>query len=215
MLVRKVLGVSVNFTYRRCGILRHGQSLMTMKSRVKNSAVMLRILFGRAKAGTEFTTEGEMEDYVCKDFDDGIGFSQNEVPASPYVKHIGAVKRDQCWDKPTRTSELLLSLHKNDKCKLYHGFIKEHGNSLFRIVSADLSIRKIASVFFPCLNYPVTNPLSDEMIDNNLSSVFIRSHMNDTPGAPTPETAKFPPTNKLMMEIPPTFREWKKTQQDQ
>ena len=57
---------------------------MTTKSRVKNGVVLLRLSFGRTKAGTEFQTEREMEDYVCLSFGDGISFSQNEIQNSPY-----------------------------------------------------------------------------------------------------------------------------------
>jgi len=195
--------------------LRTLREQMTTKSRVKNSVVLLRFSFGRAKAGTEFQTEREMNDYVCKDFGDGIGFSQNEVPASPYIRQVGAIKRDECWNKPARISELIVSLYKNKEGKLFHGFVKEHGNSFFRIVSADLSIRKNASIYLPTLNDPSNHPFSDEMIDTHLLSFFMRSHMNDLPGSPLPETGKFPPTNISMMEIPPTLREWKQTQQQQ
>ena len=70
-------------------------------------------------------------------------------------------------------------------------------------------------MFLSCLNDPTNHPVDDETIDKNLLSVFMRSHSNDTPGAPSPQTSKFPPTNLLMMEIPPTFREWKQSQQEQ
>ena len=134
--------------------LRTLREQMNTKSRVKDSVVLLRFLFGRAKAGTEFQTERRVNDYVCKDFGNGIGFSQNEVPEPPYIRQVGAIKRDEYWNKPARISELIISLYKNKEGKLFHGFVKEHGNSFFRIVSADLSTRKNVSIYLPTLNDP-------------------------------------------------------------
>ena len=91
--------------------LRTLREQMDTKARVKNGVVLMRISFGRAKTGAEFKTDQEFCDYVCKDFGDGIGFSQNETPASPFVRQVGAIKRDQCWDKPARISEFVMSLY--------------------------------------------------------------------------------------------------------
>ena len=124
---------------------------------------------------------------------------------------MGPIKRDECWNRPARISKLVLSLYKNESGKLYHGFLKEHGNSFFRIVSADLSIRKNASIFLPALNDLTNHPLTDEMLDTHLLGIFMRSHMNDLPGSPVPDTGKFPPNNESMMETPPTNWEWKQT----
>ena len=69
---------------------------MATKSRVKNKALHIRFSFGRLKAGLEFKAEREMENYVCQDFGDGIKFSQNEAPASPFLRMVRAVKREKC-----------------------------------------------------------------------------------------------------------------------
>ena len=61
---------------------------------MKNGVVLMRISFGRTKAGAEFQTEREIDDYVCNDFRDGIDFSQNKNPGSPFVRQVSAIKRD-------------------------------------------------------------------------------------------------------------------------
>ena len=185
---------------------------MANRSRVVNGKLLVRLSFGRAKPGTEFKDLRELDEYTCLEFGGGLLFSQQEIPSSPYVRQVGAVKRDECWNKPARITELVASLFTTNTSKLYHGFLKEHGNSFFRIISASLTIRKEASVFLPSLNNPAETPLSNEIIDTHLLAVYIRSHLNDNPEAPMPETRKFPPTNATMMIIPPTFREWKATQ---
>ena len=101
------------------------------KSRVKENSVHIRFSFGRSKAGLEFTTDEEFHAYSCADFGEGVNFSQNEVPASPLIRQVGAIKRDECWNKPARVADLVSALYKNEECKLYHGFLKEHGNSFF------------------------------------------------------------------------------------
>ena len=185
---------------------------MANRSRVINGKLLVRLSFGRAKPGTEFKDLRELDDYTCQEFGSGLLFSQQEIPSSPYIRQVGAVKRDECWNKPARITDLVASLYTTNTSKLYHGFLKEHGNSFFRIISASLTIRKEASVFLPSLNNPAETPLSNEIIDAHLLAVYIRSHLNDNPAAPMPETRKFPPTNATMMVIPPTFREWKATQ---
>ena len=192
--------------------LRTVREQMMTKARLKNKSVQIRFSFGRAKAGLEFKDDQEFDGYTCKDFGDGLQFSQNEDPVSPFVRQVGSVKRDACWNKPARISELIVSLYKNNACKLYHGFLKEHGNSFFRIISADLSIRKDASFFLPSLNDPTNHTFTDELIDTHLLATFIRSHQNDIVGGPMPETGKYPPTNEAMMVTSPTLREWKVTQ---
>ena len=181
------------------------------KSRVTNNTVAIRISFGKSKAGLEFSDEEDFSAYTCQDFGDSINFSQNEVPTSPFVRMVGAVKRDDSWNKPARISELVAVLYKRKDCKLHHGFLKEHGNAIYRIISADLSINKDTSIYLCALNDPL-HILSNDIIDSDLLPCFIRSHSNSVVGAPMPETGKFPPTNETMMDIPPTLREWKSTQ---
>ena len=185
------------------------------KGRVKNGALQMRISFGRAKGGQEFTTDRDMHDYVCVDFGDGVKFSQSGEATSPYIRKVGKVKRDECWNKPARIAELISTLYSSAASKLHFGFLKEHGNSFYRIIAANLSIHKDNSVFLAALNDPDNNKLDDEVITRDILSVFVRSHQNDLPGGPMPETGKYPPMNATMMVMPPTFREWNSTQQQQ
>ena len=69
---------------------------MDTKARVKNGLLKMRFSFGQEKPGQEFKTDRDVHDYVCKDFGDGIKFSQNEVPASPLIRKVGQAKRDEC-----------------------------------------------------------------------------------------------------------------------
>ena len=55
--------------------------------------------------------------------------------------------------------------------------------------------------------------LDDKVIDEHLLSVFVRSHQNDLPDNPMPETNKYPPTNETMLIIPPEYKNWNQTQQ--
>ena len=188
---------------------------METKGRLKNGVLQMRISFGRAKGGQEFTTEREVHDYVCIDFGEGVKFSQSGEAASPYVRKVGKVKRDECWNKPARIAELISKLYSSIGSKLYYGFLKEHGNSFYRIIAAHVSVNKDNSVFIPALNDPENHMLDDEIVTRDILSVFVRSHQNDLPGGPMPETSKYPPMNATMMVMPPTFREWSSTQQQQ
>lgn len=188
---------------------------MMTKSRVKNGILQIRFSFGQAKLGQEFAIYRGMHNYVCEDFGEGIKFYQSSKPLSPYVRRVGKVKRENCWNELAQITDLVSSLYSSSSSKLHYGFLNEHGNSFFRIISANLFIHKDNSVFLPSLNYPDNHPLDDNIITNNLLSVFVRSHQNDVPGAPIPETNKYPPTNETMMIVPPTFREWKVGQQQQ
>ena len=86
---------------------------MATKSRVKNNTVHIRFSFGRSKAGLEFANNEEFHGYICEDFGDGINFSHNEVPASPFIWIVEAVKRDECWNKTERITELVAALYKS------------------------------------------------------------------------------------------------------
>ena len=180
---------------------------MGNKVRLQNDAVLMSFSFGRSKAGNEFKDERELHDHTCEKFGDGILFSQSETPNSPYVRQMGSLKRDECWNKPARISKLVLLMYKDSTSKLYHGFTQEHVNSFFRIVLADLSIRKDASIYLPTLNDTTDHPITKEIIDGNLLAVFSRSHQNDRPGCMMSCTRKFPSTHESMMVVPPTFKE--------
>ena len=87
--------------------LRTLREQMDIRSRVHNNALYIRFSFGKAKAGQEFKDEREVHDYTCQDFGTGMQYSQNEIPASPYIRQVGAVKRDKCWNKLARIAELV------------------------------------------------------------------------------------------------------------
>lgn len=181
---------------------------METKGQIKNGVLQMRISFGRAKAGQAFLTELDRHNYVYQDFGESIKFSQSGEVASPYIRKVGKVKRDVCWDKPARIAELVSELYTNVTSKMYYGFLKEHGNSLYRIISVNLSVKKDNSIFLPALDDPGNNELRDEIINRDILLIFIRSHQNDLTGAPMPETKKIPPVNETMMIMPPTFGEW-------
>ena len=149
---------------------------METKSRVKNGIIEIRLSFGRAKAGQEYQLDRDLHDYVCSDFGEGVKFSQSGAPASPYIRKVGKVKRDDCWNKPAHITNFIDSLYVTPSSKLHYGFLKEHGNSFFRIISANLSVHKDNSVFLHSLNDPDNNPLDESIITKDLLSVFIRSH---------------------------------------
>lgn len=68
------------------------QEQMVTKGRVRNGILQMRFLFGRAKAGQEFQMERDRHNYVCKDFEDGVKFSQSGNSVSPYIQKVGNVK---------------------------------------------------------------------------------------------------------------------------
>ena len=121
---------------------------METKGRVKNGRLLTRFSFGRIKAGLEFGITREVNNYVCEDFGEYIKFSQNEAPASPYVRKVGKVKLDSKWNKLARVTELIANMYACPSSKLHYGFLKEHGNSFFRIISANLSMNQDNSVFY-------------------------------------------------------------------
>ena len=182
---------------------------MQTKSRVKDGMLDVRLSFGRSKSGMEFIDLGELEDYVKED---AIHFEKNEEPTSPFVRKIGAIKRDDHWKNPARVMELINDLFRDEGCKLHYGFLQEHGLSFCRIVNADISVNKDASIFLKAMSDPIAHKLSNEQIDKHLLYVYMKSHLNDVDGSILPETNKFPPTNETMMKLPPTLRDWKKSQ---
>ena len=127
---------------------------------------------------------------------------QDVVPSSPSVRRFGSTKRDANWNKPTKIAEMISTLYKTTSSKLYYGFLKEHGDSFFRIISANLSIHKEASPFLPSLK-DTSIPLSEDIVDENLLAVYVCSHQNDISGSPMPETNNYPPTNEIMLVAPP------------
>ena len=186
---------------------------MATKSRVKEGAVSIKFSFGRAKAGMEFKDRDAYEDYIAPLVEEAHSFSLDAVPSSPYIRRVGAAKRTDTWNKPQQIIEFINGLYKSPSSKLHHGFLKEHSNSFFRIISASLSIHKDNSYFLPFLTNTSTDTPTGKDIDKHLLSVYVNGHQNDVPGNLMPETSKYPPTNEGMMVIPPTLREWRATNQ--
>ena len=185
---------------------------MGMKQRIQKGRLQMRLSFGHAKAGMSFESQADFDEYVDTTLGKAISFSLDATSSSPYVRRFGSVKRDDNWNKPARIMDLLSSIYKDKSSKLYYGFLNEHSHSFFRIISANLSIHKEASVFLPSLN-DSTIQLDEKIIDEHLLMVYTRSHQNDIPGNPMPETGKYLPTNEAMMIVPPSYKEWKATQQ--
>ena len=94
---------------------------MAIKSKLLNGKLQLRVSFRRAKAGMEFKTMDELEEYA-DDLGRGVSFSLDANASSPFVRKVGAMKRDKCWNKPTRISELVTSFYVDKSSKLHYGF---------------------------------------------------------------------------------------------
>ena len=58
---------------------------MANRSRVIDGKLFVHLSFGRAKLGTEFKDLHELDDYVCQEFGNGLLFSHQEIPLSPYI----------------------------------------------------------------------------------------------------------------------------------
>ena len=128
---------------------------MEIKTRVRNSILTLKVSFGRAKAGYHFKNRDEFEDYVNDDEFEGGGalvFSQEDNTSSPFVRTMGAAKREASWTDPKKIMEFISLIYKDENSKLYHGFLREHMQSFFRIIKANLTVNKDASLFIPILN---------------------------------------------------------------
>ena len=125
---------------------------------------------------------------------------------------MGKIKQDEYWNKPARIMELVSTLYYSTASKLYYGLLKEHGNSFFYVILANLSVHKENIVFLTSLNDPANHPLDNDIITSDLLAVYIRIHQNDLPGSNMAETGKYPPTNETMMVVQPTLCEWKASQ---
>ena len=153
---------------------------MSTSSRVKDGFLFLRLSFGRAKSGMEFTTKEDAERYLR---DDALLFSQSvEEPSSPLVRKVGAIKRTTTWNQPTKIMELLNNLFTNEESKSYYGFLQEHGSSFVQIIMANISVKKEESVFAKALKDPTANVLTNELLDQHLLHVYVHSHKNDVNG---------------------------------
>ena len=95
---------------------------MGTKSWAKNRIFQIRISFGRSKAGMEFKYGWDLDGHTFKAFGDGLGFFQSEVSTSPFIWHIGAVEREECWNKTAKITQLVSVLYKTKDCKINQGF---------------------------------------------------------------------------------------------
>ena len=186
---------------------------MAVKARMNKDVLSIRFAFGRAKQGLEFKDRDEFEEYtkVFGGESESLLFSKNKDATSPYIRRFGDAKRSKNWAQPTQITTFITNLYINHECKLYYGFMREHANAFFRIISANVAHKKDASPFKPFIEDPTSLP-SDIIIDQHLLSVYVASFSNDVSGY-APETLKYPPTNEDMLKIPPSLRDWKRSQQ--
>lgn len=84
---------------------------MATKVWMKNGILQVRFLVERAKAGIEFQMESEAHNCVCEHFGEGIKFSQNGKPVSPYIRKVEKVKRDAFWNKSACITKLVSILY--------------------------------------------------------------------------------------------------------
>ena len=103
------------------------------------------------------------------------------------------------------------SIYVYKQCKLYYGFLQEHGASFTRIISADISVKKDAFILVKAIKDPIVNMLIDELIDEHLLHVYIRSHIYDVNGSLLPEANKYLSSNKTMMKLPSIHCAWEKS----
>ena len=120
---------------------------------------------------------------------------------------MGKVKRDSNWKNPARITEIIAILYSTPLSKLHYGFLQEHGNSFFRIISANLSTNLNNYPFLTVLNKPDNHPISDQIVTRDLLTLFICSHQNNFPGDVIPETMKYLPTNETTMITAPSLCE--------
>ena len=182
---------------------------MTQPKRVNNNKeLLLRLSFGKAKEGYEFVDWNDYNNYIGLD-GDACDFSQNDDGHSPFESKFGAVLRESTWKNPGKIAELIQHMYTDDKCKLFYGFTREHANSFYRIIMANLSSFKDASPFISFMSDEITTP-SEDIINEKLLTVFNNYHSTDVFGV-LPQLNKFPPTNETMCRVPPNYNDWRKT----
>ena len=142
---------------------------------------------------------------------DALTFSQmKEQPSSPLIRKIGALVRKDTWNRPDKMLELVNVWCKDESCELHFGLLQEHANSVLRIISAMMPVKKDASVFHSAVEDFKNSMLINETIDEHLLQAHVRCNKSDVPGRCLPETNKHPPTNETMMVVPPLLRDWGK-----
>ena len=115
--------------------------------------------------------KNEFEDHANYDeLESGreLGHSQEGNASSPCVRKIGAAKREASWTDPKKIMEIISLTHKEENCKLYHGFLREHIKSFFRIAKVNLTVNEEVSLLIPTLNDLENEFPSDEFLDTNL-----------------------------------------------
>ena len=139
---------------------------MAVKARMNKDVLSIRFAFGRAKQGLEFKDVDEFEEYtqVFRGESESLLFSKNKDATSPYIRRFGDAKRSKNWAQPTQITTFITNLYINHECKLYYGFMREHANAFFRIISANVAHKKDASPFKPFIEDPASLP-SDIIID--------------------------------------------------
>ena len=79
-------------------------------------------------------------------------------------------------------------------------FLREHVNTFYRIIDANIAHCKEASPFLPFIEDLTTTP-SDALIDQRLLAVLVATFKTDIQGNFLPETDKYPPTNEMMTPL--------------
>lgn len=184
---------------------------MTVKARVNNSVLSIRFTFDRANQEQQFADIHAFNDYIniFEGENESLLFSKDKNACPPYVMRFGNKKRSKNWSKPTQIATLIRTMYLAADCKLYYGFLREHSNSFFQIILANVAHLKESSPFKPFIDDPTYIP-SDIIINKRPLSVFVASFQNYIQGNYIPETYKYPPINKTMLKGPPPLREWKK-----
>ena len=76
---------------------------MTVKARVNNGVLSIRLAFGRAKQGQQFADNDAFNDYthIFEGESESLLFSKDKNACSPYVRRFGNKKRSKNWSQPT------------------------------------------------------------------------------------------------------------------
>ena len=69
-----------------------------------------------------------------------------------------------------------------------------------------MTVKNDASVFHSAIEDPKNNVLTSDAIDTNLLKACVHWNKNEVPGEWFPETNKHPPTNEVMIVVPPSLR---------
>lgn len=126
---------------------------MEIKNRVVGNKLAIKLAFGRAKHVMEFKSEEEFNNYVDLVDGEALDFFKNCDAMSPYVESFGSLKRTKTWSRPTQITKMIGAWYTIAESKLHYGFCREHGESFYSIVSANLAHKKKES---PFIKYIIT-----------------------------------------------------------